>query len=140
MRVYTGDLATVDEDGFIFIVDRAEDFLKCGGQRVSCRYLEDVLLQCGSLVEAAVIGVADAVLGEAVKAFVVPRQHEAGGMVESLYAFCRSQLPPPLVPKQVVVVDCLPKNSSGKVLKKMLREQDVRCCRSPRPDAADSPG
>lgn len=139
-RLYTGDLATVDEDGFIYVVDRAEDFLKCGGQRVSCRYLEDVLLQCGSLVEAAVIGVADAVLGEAVKAFVVPRQREADGMVESLYAFCRSQLPPPLVPKQVVVVDCLPKNSSGKVLKRMLREQDVLCCRSPRPDAADSPG
>ena len=124
-RLHTCDLATVDEDGFIYIVDRAADFLKCGGQRVSCRYLEEVLLECGSLVEAAVIGIADAELGEAAKAFVVPRERKAEGMAESLHLFCRSHLPPPLVPRQIVIVDSLPKNSSGKVLKQKLREQHL---------------
>ena len=72
-KLYTGDLATVDEDGFIFIVDRAKDFLKCGGKRVSSRYLENVLLGFPDLLEAAVVGVADEVLGEAAVAYVVWR-------------------------------------------------------------------
>ena len=71
--LYTGDLARVDEEGFIYIVDRAKDFLKCRGEKVSCRQIEEVLLEFDELVEAAVIGIPDGVLGEAVKAFVVPR-------------------------------------------------------------------
>src|ERR1700730_80200 len=76
-KLYTGDIATVDEDGFIYIVDRAKDFLKCGGTRVACKYLEEKLLGFAEVVEAAVIGVQDPVLGEAVKAFVVPRNGAA---------------------------------------------------------------
>ena len=72
-KLYTGDLATVDEDGFIHIVDRAKDFLKCGGKRVSCRSLENILLEHAALLEAAVVGVPDEVLGEAVVAYIVPR-------------------------------------------------------------------
>jgi acyl-CoA synthetase (AMP-forming)/AMP-acid ligase II len=122
-KLYTGDLATVDQDGFIYIVDRAKDFLKCGGQRVSCQYLEDVLLECGMLVEAAVIGIPDAILGEAACAFVVPRERKANSISEQVHAFCRSRLQPTLLPKEVVVLDALPKNSSGKVLKQELRQQ-----------------
>jgi acyl-coenzyme A synthetase/AMP-(fatty) acid ligase len=71
-RLYTGDLATVDKDGFIYALDRAKEFLKCAGKRASFRNIEDRLLQHQSLIDAAVIGIPDDVTGEAVKAFVVP--------------------------------------------------------------------
>jgi acyl-CoA synthetase (AMP-forming)/AMP-acid ligase II len=120
-RLYTGDLATVDDDGFIYIVDRAKDFLKCGGTRVSCRQLEERILEFEGLVEAAVIGVPDEVLGEAVKVFVVPRNASSSGLEESLLRFCKACLSPQLVPKEIVVLQGLPKNSGGKVMKQNLR-------------------
>ena len=119
--LYTGDLARVDEEGFIFIVDRAKDFLKCRGEKVSCRTIEEVLLEFDELVEAAVIGIPDDVLGEAVKAFVVPRKRDAEGVAESLAAFCKTRLPSHHLPKQIVVLSSLPKNSAGKVMKSTLR-------------------
>lgn len=117
----TGDLATVDEDGFVFIVDRAKDFLKCGGERVSCRFLEEQILAFEDVVEAAVVGIPDDVLGESVKAFIVPRGGSPEGVEERLLRFCRSRLSPTQVPKQIVTMRALPKNSSGKVLKSQLR-------------------
>jgi len=122
-KLYTGDLATVDEDGFIFIVDRAKDFLKCGGKRVSCRYLENVLLGFPDLLEAAVVGVADEVLGEAAVAYVVWRDRSSEGTPRRLETYCRQHLPPPFVPKEFVAIKALPKNSSGKVLKPLLKAQ-----------------
>lgn len=118
--LYTGDLATVDQDGFIFIVDRSKDILKCGGKRSPCKEVEEALLEFDDLVEAAVIGVPDELLGEAVKAFVVPRK-KGDGLIERLRAFCTQRLPPHLMPKQIVVLDELPKNSGGKILKPALR-------------------
>ena len=120
-KLHTGDLATVDEDGFIYVVDRAKDFLKCGGKRVSCRQLEDQLLEFDPLVEAAVIGVPDDLLGEAVKAFVVPRNADSAGLEERLRLFCKERMPYQLVPREIVVVPALPKNSGGKVLKQSLK-------------------
>ncbi len=119
--LYTGDLARVDEDGFIFIVDRAKDFLKCRGEKVSCRQIEEVLLEFDELVEAAVIGIPDDVLGEAVKAFVVPRKRDADRLPESLAAFCKTRLPPHHLPKEIVVLPSLPKSGAGKVMKSALR-------------------
>ena len=120
-KLYTGDLATVDEDGYIFIVDRAKDFLKCGGKRTSCRQLEEQLLEFEALLEAAVVGIPDELLGEAVKAFVVSRKADAGGLEERVRLFCKERMPPQLVPKEIVVLKALPKNSSGKVLKQSLK-------------------
>ena len=119
--LHTGDLATVDEDGFIYVLDRAKDFLKCGGQRVSCRQLEEQLLACEELLEVAVIATPDDVLGEAVKAFVVPRVSDCNGLREHVEQFCRARMAPQLVPKEIVVLSALPKNSAGKVLKASLR-------------------
>jgi long-chain acyl-CoA synthetase len=119
--LFTGDLATVDEDGFIYVVDRAKEFLKCGGKRVSCRQLEDKLLEFGDLLEVAVVGVPDEVLGEAVKAFVVPRTPIHGELEFRLNLFCRQHMPQALVPKDIVMLNCLPKNSAGKVSKSDLR-------------------
>lgn len=121
-KLYTGDLATIDEDGFIYIVDRISEFVKCGGQRVSCRHIEDLLLESRTLVEAAAIGIPDPILGEAVKVFVVPRERSPKGCVDELMRICRSRLPPPLVPKQITIVDALPKNASGKVQRSAMRQ------------------
>lgn len=124
-KLYTGDLATVDDEGFIYLKDRAKDFLKCGGNRVSCREVEDRLLEFSGIVEAAVIGVPDDVLGECVRAFVVPRNGEQNGLREELDLFCKKNLAPHLFPKQVVFVAALPKNSAGKVLKAELRNRKL---------------
>jgi acyl-CoA synthetase (AMP-forming)/AMP-acid ligase II len=119
-RLHTGDMATVDEDGFIRIVSRARDFLKCGGTRISCQQLEQEILAYGNLQEVAVIAVPDDIMGEAVKAFVVPRSN-AQTTPEQVKRFCRTRLPFQLVPREIVVLDTLPKNDSGKVLKEQLR-------------------
>lgn len=120
--LYTGDLGTIDQDGFIYIVGRAKDFLKCGGKRVSCRQLEERILEFDGLLEAAVIGMPDDILGEAVKAFVVSRAPSSDGLAERVLQFCKEHLPPDLVPHDIVVLDTLPKNSAGKVLKQNLKD------------------
>ena len=121
--LHTGDLARVDEEGYIYIVDRAKDFIKCRGEKVSCRQLEETLLEFDELIEAAVIGVSDEILGEAAKAFVVPRTRDAEGLTGRVFAFCRGRLPPHHLPKEIVILPSLPKNSSGKIMKATLRGQ-----------------
>jgi long-chain acyl-CoA synthetase len=120
-KLYTGDLARVDEDGYIYVVDRAKDFLKCGGQRVSCREIESKILQFEGLVEAAVIGQDDDTLGEAVRLYVV---HPEGDAVRApLEQFCIENLAQHLVPRAIVFLDELPKNSSGKLDKLALKHE-----------------
>lgn len=119
-RLYTGDLATLDADGFIRVVSRVRDFLKCGGMRISCQQLEQQILEYGDLQEVAIIGVPDGISGEAVKAFVVPRAN-ATTTPEKVKVFCKTHLPFQLVPREIVLLDTLPKNESGKVLKEQLR-------------------
>jgi acyl-coenzyme A synthetase/AMP-(fatty) acid ligase len=121
-KLYTGDMATVDEDGFIYVVDRAKDFVKCGGKRVSCRQIEDQLLGYEELLEAAVVAVPDEVLGEAVKAFVVPRASHGNGLRESVHDYCKRHMLPELVPREIIVLQALPKNSAGKVFKQVLKD------------------
>lgn len=124
--LHTGDVATIDEDGFLYVVDRAKDFLKCGGKRISCRQIEDRLLECEDLLEVAVLGVQDNVLGEAVRAFVVPRIPGSVNTIATVQAFCKKHLPPQLLPREIVVLRTLPKNSAGKILKqRLVRSQDT---------------
>lgn len=124
-KLYTGDLATVDEDGYIFIVDRAKDFLKCGGKRISCRHLENILLEHASLLEAAVVGVPDEVLGEAAVAYIVPRDPAAQPSSEQLTNHCRERMPLAIVPRRFIFLNALPKNTSGKVLKPLLKHPEL---------------
>jgi DNA-binding NarL/FixJ family response regulator len=119
--LFTGDLATVDEEGYIFISGRQKDFIKTGGRRVSCRQIEEQLISFSELLEAAVIGIPDEVLGEAPKAFVVPRVRGAVNLADRLSQFCREQMSPHWIPKEIEFLDALPKNSAGKVLKEKLR-------------------
>jgi long-chain acyl-CoA synthetase len=131
-RLYTGDLATVDDDGFIYVVGRAKEFLKVRGERIGCHALEAQLLECDELLEAAVIGTADNVLGEAVKAFVVPRASTPDGLVTRLQAFCESRMPSHFVPREIVVMASLPKNAAGKIIRRELTRLSVSVARQSR--------
>ena len=131
-RLYTGDLATVDHEGFIYVVDRARDFVKCGGRRVSCRQLEDHLLEFDGILEVAVIGVPDEILGEAVRAFVVPRDSQVNALESQLRLFCKARMSSQLIPREFVILDTLPKNNSGKVLRQQLKSAPVNSIASPR--------
>jgi acyl-coenzyme A synthetase/AMP-(fatty) acid ligase len=111
----------VDEDGFIFVVDRAKDFIKPTGHRIACKQIEDYLVAIPDIVEAAVIGIPDDVFGEAVKAFVSLRRGATIGEAD-VVSHCRKVMPPYMVPREVVVMKILPKNSSGKLDKVSLKK------------------
>jgi long-chain acyl-CoA synthetase len=117
----TGDLAVVDEDGDIFIVDRRDDFIKSWGHRVSSQEVEGAALRMEQLVSAAAVGVPDDEAGEAITLFVTARP---GGAVTpgEVLAVCRQHLPKHMVPRWVLVLDVLPLNANGKVAKPRLRE------------------
>lgn len=119
-KLHTGDLAKFDQDGFIYIVDRAKDFLKCGGKRVSCREVENRILGFRCLLEAAVVATPDEILGEAVKAYLVSRMPDCQDFEKCFAAFCSEHLPQELAPKATILIDHLPKNSAGKVMKREL--------------------
>jgi acyl-CoA synthetase (AMP-forming)/AMP-acid ligase II len=117
----TGDLAVVDVDGDIFIVDRRDDFIKSWGHRVSSQEVEAATLRMEQLVSAAVIGVPDDEAGEAVTLFVTVRPG-ADVTPDEVLAVCRQHLPKHMVPHSVLVLDALPLNANGKIAKPRLRE------------------
>jgi long-chain acyl-CoA synthetase len=121
--IYTGDVARMDEDGFFYIVDRKKEMILSGGFNVYPRDVEEVLYLHPQVREAAVIGVADAFLGERVKAFVVPHEGESPS-ADEIIAFCRKHLVVYKVPTHVEFRDSLPKTLIGKVLRRVLMEQE----------------
>jgi long-chain acyl-CoA synthetase len=120
-RLYTGDLARVDADGFIYIVERDREMIKSGGNRVSAREVEKTIAEMPAVVEVAVIGVSHDLLGEAIKAFVVTVP-EAGLGAEEVIERCRRRLPLFKCPESVEFLPALPHNGSGKVIKARLRQ------------------
>ena len=119
--LYTGDIAKVDDEGFIYIVSREKNIIKSGGIRISPKEIEDIILQIPEVVECAVIGVLDDILGEAVKAFVVLIENKPFIDYKYILDFCRKQLPTYKTPRYIEFLSTLPKNSSGKVLIKKLK-------------------
>ncbi len=117
----TGDLATVDEDGDIYVVDRREDFIKSWGYRISSQSIEGCALGLPEVVHAAAVGVPDTQAGEAVTLFVV-RRPDSSLTADEVLATCRARLARHEVPRSVVFVDSMPLNPSGKVVKARLRE------------------
>ena len=123
---HTGDLATVDENGFISIQDRKKDIIITGGENVSSIELEDVLFDHDAVADAAVIPVPSDEWGESPKAFVVPTGGDPanpGVTGEELIAFCRERLASFKLPREVEFVDSLPKTATGKIQKYELRQQ-----------------
>ena len=120
--LWTGDLGAIDGDGFLTLKDRSKDLIISGGSNIYPREVEEVLLQHPGLREVAVVGQPDAEWGEVVVAFVVAR---AGETVDAaaLDALCLAQIARFKRPRQYCVVDSLPKNHYGTVLKTAVREQ-----------------
>ena len=119
--LYTGDLATIDSDGYIYIVSREKQIIKSGGNRISPKEVEEVITQIKSVVEVAIIGIEDDILGEAMKAFIVIDNSNLDIDEKYIINYCKGKLPSYKVPKYVVFLDTLPKNSSGKVMRGDLK-------------------
>ncbi len=123
--LYTGDLFRRDAEGFLYFVARKDDLIKTKGERVSPREIENILCALDGVAEAAVIGVPDEILGQAIKAYVVPatgrRLRE-----EEILRGCVRQLESFMVPKYLEIRESLPKSASGKIDKKSLAAEDPR--------------
>ncbi|MFD2630194.1 fatty acyl-CoA synthetase [Oceanobacillus kapialis] len=118
---HSGDLGVMDEEGYITIIDRKKDMINTGGVNVSSREVEETIYQLEGVSEVAVISVPDPYWIEAVTAVIVPKKDVKLSETEVM-AFCRERLSTFKVPKQIEFTDELPKNPSGKVLKRALRD------------------
>ncbi|MEM9691750.1 MAG: AMP-binding protein, partial [Myxococcota bacterium] len=117
---HTGDIGTRDEDGFYYIVDRKKDMIIRGGFNVYPREIEEVLYAHPAIAEAAVIGVPHESHGEEVKAIVAFKDGQSASE-EDIIAYCKDKLAAYKYPRQVAVMDALPKGPTGKILKRELR-------------------
>ena len=120
--VHTGDLVYMDEDGYLFIVDRKKDMIKTSGYQVWPREIEEVLAAHPAVMEASVAGVADAAKGEVPRAWVVLKAG-AAATEDELRAYCRERLAPYKIPVRVEFRADLPKTMVGKVLRRVLVEE-----------------
>jgi fatty-acyl-CoA synthase len=119
---HTGDLATLDEEGYILIVDRAKDMILSGGENVASAEIERVLYQHSAVLECAVIAIPDEQWGEVAKAVVTLKAGHQASEAE-IMEHCRKHLAGFKIPKTVEFVDAFPKGGTGKILKKVLREK-----------------
>lgn len=120
-RLHTGDIARVDSDGFIYIIERDRDIIKTGGNRVSAKEVEDVIAELPAIVEVAVVGMPHELLGESIVAFVVLAEHSALQPAE-IRGHCRARLSAVKTPEQVILLRTMPHSSAGKIMKRHLRE------------------
>ena len=119
--LYSGDVATIDEDGFIYIQDRTKDMIISGGENIYPAEIENVILQHPGVKEVAVIGLPSEKWGETPLAIVVAKNGEIPA--EEIIGHCKGKLAPFKLPKTVEFVDEIPRNPTGKILKRILREQ-----------------
>lgn len=117
-----GDIGRLDDDGYLYIVDRKKDMVVSGGINIYPRQIEEVLFRHTAVREAAVIGVPDPKWGERLKAFVV-LQAGARATAGEIVEFCMAQLSSYKVPRDIAFIDDLPRNANGKVMKRALRER-----------------
>jgi long-chain acyl-CoA synthetase len=120
-ELHTGDLATIDNEGYIYVVDRKDDFIKSWGYRVSSQEVESCVLEIPDLVSAAAVGVPDMAAGESIHVFAVLKpgsELEPAAVIEH----CSKRLGKHMVPEKIEFIKALPLNSSGKVLKSELRK------------------
>lgn len=118
----TGDMGRLDEDGFLYIVGRRSDMIKAGAHRIHPQDIEDVILELSEIQEVAAVGVDDEVLGQAIKAFVVPVASSTLTPMK-IQAHCRERLATYKVPKFVELVTSLPRTASGKIRRAELQQR-----------------
>ena len=119
--LHTGDLASLDADGYIYIRDRLKDMILSSGENIYPREIEEVLYRYPGLAEAAVIGVRDLVRGQIVCAYIAMKE-DAPFDLKALREYLQANLAPYKLPKKIIRLDSLPKNSTGKIVKTVLRE------------------
>jgi acyl-CoA synthetase (AMP-forming)/AMP-acid ligase II len=122
---HTGDVGYLDDEGFLYIVDRKKDMIVSGGENIASPEVERVLYEHPAVLEAAVVGEPDERWGEVPVAFVV-RRPGAEVDADQLREFCLGRLAKFKVPRRVEFIDALPRNPSGKVLKRELRPWAAR--------------
>ena len=120
--LHTGDIGLMDEDGYLYIMDRAKDMIISGGENIYSREVEDVILEHPAVHEVAVIGIPDDYWGEAVKAIVVLKEGTKATEAE-IIEFCKDNMSSYKKPKSIDFIDSIPKNPYGKVLKTDLRQK-----------------
>lgn len=123
--LYTGDMAKFDREGYVYIVGRKKEMVNVRGLNVYPREIEEVLYQNPKIKEAAVIGIADTHKGEVPKAYVVLKDGEVAREQEIIH-YLRDKLAPYKIPKYVEFRDALPKNTTGKILKRLLQSEDAK--------------
>jgi long-chain acyl-CoA synthetase len=121
--LYTGDIGYIDEDGFVFIVDRKKDIIICSGFNVYPRDVDEVLFAHPKIVEACTIGIPDPKRGESVKVYIVTKPGEEL-TAEEVIAHCRKSLAPYKVPTEVEFIDAIPRTAVGKADKKVLQQRN----------------
>jgi len=126
---YSGDLVKMDEEGFLYFIGRRDTLIKSSGYRISPTEVEEILFQSGKVRGAAVIGLPDPLLGQQVKAFVVPKEGELIDPAQ-LLAFCTERMPRYMAPKWIEVLEDLPKTSSGKVNYPALHQRQLPVIRN----------
>ncbi len=119
-RIKTGDLAIMDEEGFVHISGRTKDLIIRGGMNIAPLEIDAILLKHAGILDAAAVGVPDKIYGEEVVCYVVPKQPDL--TETSVRQHCEQHLPPAKTPKQIFIVPDLPKSDRGKVLRDKLRE------------------
>lgn len=119
--LHTGDIGYVDKDGYFFITDRKKDLIIKGGENISPRTVEEVLMSFPKIAEAAVIGIKDNVYGEDIKGFVTLKPDQKA-RPEEIIDYCRTKLTKFFVPKEIAIMSQLPRTIVGKILKKELRK------------------
>lgn len=117
---HTGDMAYMDDDGYVFIVDRKKDLVIRGGMNIYPREVEEVIYTFPGVLETAVIGIKDEVMGEELKAYIVPKEGKELEL-DLIKDHCRENLAKYKVPRYIELVDSLPKTTTGKILKRELR-------------------
>ncbi|PEL09743.1 fatty acid--CoA ligase family protein [Bacillus sp. AFS017336] len=122
--LYTGDLARIDEDGYFYIVDRKKELIIVGGYNVYPREVEEVIYNHPDVVECAVIGLPDDNFGESVKAYVVSKNPSLS--VETLAEYCNAHLAKYKVPRSIEFISELPKNATGKILRRALKDSVIQ--------------
>ena len=119
--LHTGDVARIDEDGYVYIMDRFKDMINRGGEKIYSIEVENALYAYPKILEAAVFGIPHQIFGEEVKAAVVVKPGESA-TAEEIQGFCVRRLADYKVPKTILFLDELPRNPGGKVVKSELRE------------------
>ncbi len=122
--LHTGDIAYRDEDDYFFIVDRKKDMIIAGGYNIYPREIDEVLYQHPKIADAVAVGIPDEYRGETVKAYVVPKNGETITEKE-IVEFCKDKLAAYKRPKIVEIRNELPKSMVGKILRKVLREEEI---------------